>query len=135
MSNDASATKDDNTQEANEQLEDAKRPINKFVTIGVLIMLSAMAGAVYFAFSFVEDERARAKQEWQIRLSIVADSRARDINNWFEANFLTMRELAENASLQLYMSEIASAQDTPPDEADPLAVPVVKLKSRICAIF
>ncbi|PHS78415.1 MAG: hypothetical protein COB59_07035, partial [Rhodospirillaceae bacterium] len=119
MSNDASATKDDNTQEANEQLEDAKRPINKFVTIGVLIMLSAMAGAVYFAFSFVEDERARAKQEWQIRLSIVADSRARDINNWFEANFLTMRELAENASLQLYMSEIASAQDTPPDEADP----------------
>jgi len=119
VSNEASATSDDSTQEANEQLEDAKRPINKLVTIGVLVMLSAMAAAIYFAFSFVEDERARAKQEWQIRLSIVADSRARDINNWFEANFLTMRELAENASLQLYMSEIATAQDTPPDEADP----------------
>jgi len=120
LSNDVSANNDENgNQDANEQLEDAKRPINKLVTIGLLIMVSAMAASIYFAFQFVEDERARAKQEWQIRLSIVADSRSAAINDWFAANFKAMRELAENASLQLYMSEIATAQDSTATEDDP----------------
>ena len=93
-----------------EQLEDAKRPINKFVFIGVFVMLCAVGASIFGAFKFVEDERARALQEWQIRLGIVGDSRSAVINEWLEGNFKTMRELAENASLQLYMSEIASAK-------------------------
>lgn len=120
---------DDAAQKAEEQLEDAKRPINKFVFIGVILMLAAMGGSIFGAFKFVEDERARSLQEWQIRLGIVADSRAATINDWIEDNFTTMRELAENASLQLYMSEIAAANAPkgdnefaiPGEEADPFA--------------
>ena len=93
-----------------EQLKDAKRPVNKFVFIGVFVMLCAVGASIFGAFKFVEDERARALQEWQIRLGIVGDSRSAAINEWLEGNFKTMRELAENASLQLYMSEIASAK-------------------------
>ncbi|MBF0247513.1 MAG: cache domain-containing protein, partial [Alphaproteobacteria bacterium] len=100
-----------------EQLEEAKRPVNLFVFIGVLAMLSAMAASIFFAFKFVEDERARALQEWQIRMGIVADSRTSAVNDWMEDNFAIIRELAENASLQLYMSEIAAASQS---SADPM---------------
>lgn len=125
MSDDApKKTKDKNTDAAEKdgaaQLEDVKRPINKFVAIGTLVMLSAMAASIFFAFKFVEDERARSLQEWQIRLGIVADSRSAAVNDWLGDNFKTMRELAENASLQLYMSEIAAVANAEIDtEEDP----------------
>lgn len=102
-------------------ITDARRPINRFVFIGVVLMLAAVGAAIFGAFKFVEDERARALQEWQIRLGIVADSRSAAVNTWIENNFKTMTELAENASLQLYMSEITAAK-TPPEpgaEEDP----------------
>lgn len=114
---------DDTAQEASAQLEDAKRPMNKFVFIGVTLMLAAVGASIFGAFKFVEDERARSLQEWQIRLGIVADSRSFAVNDWLEGNFKTMRELAENASLQLYMSEIAAAKAPadPNAEEDPFA--------------
>ena len=123
MSNDA-PDKDSNTQDAETQLEDAKRPVNKFVFIGVILMLSAVGASIFGAFKFVEDERARSLQEWQIRLGIVADSRSAAVNDWLGDNFATMRELAENASLQLYMSEIAAAKApaAPDEEEDPFAI-------------
>ena len=134
MSNDAQEQNDTPEQNANSndavkkaaaELEDVKRPINKFVAIGVVLMLAAMGASIFGAFKFIEDERARSLQEWQIRLGIVADSRSAAINDWLEGNFKTMRELAENASLQLYMSEISAAQNASADpmmqemEADP----------------
>lgn len=100
------------------QLEDVKRPVNKFVAIGTIVMLAAVAASVFFAFKFVEDERARSLQEWQIRLGIVADSRSAAVNDWLAANFRTMRELSENASLQLYMSAVATAAQP---QTDPMA--------------
>ena len=69
------------TGQAQAQLDDAKRPVNRFVFIGVILMLAAVGGAIFGAFKFVEDERARSLQEWQIRLGIVADSRSAAIND------------------------------------------------------
>ena len=101
----------DADQDGAAKMEDVKRPFNKYVAIGVVVMLAAMAASIFFAFKFVEDERARSLQAWQIRLGIVADSRSSAINDWMENNFRTMRELAENASLQLYMTEIANSKN------------------------
>lgn len=70
-------------------------------------MAAVIAIAVYFTFSFVDEERKRTMQAWQIRLGIVANSRAASVNEWVEQNFAHMRELSENASLQLYMTELA----------------------------
>lgn len=94
MSNDASKTTkhEASSDESTAQLEDVRRPINAFVAIGTLVMLTAMAASIFFAFKFVEDERARSLQEWQIRLGIVADSRASAIDDWLSDNFKTMRE-------------------------------------------
>lgn len=127
MSDEAPDQKQKNSAAVNDDgaavLKDEKRPVNKFVFIGVFIMLAAIGASIFGAFKFVEDERARTLQEWQIRLGIVGDSRSSAINDWLEGNFSTIRELAENASLQLYMSEIASAKAPVEGEldADPFA--------------
>jgi len=98
-------TADDAKKEAGAQLENVKRPVNKFVAIGTVVMLCAVAASIFFAFKFVEDERARSLQEWQVRLGIVADSRSAAVNDWLGANFKTVRELAET-----YKSNISTIQ-------------------------
>lgn len=102
--------------------EKVKRPVNKVViAVGAGILL-LIATAVVFTFYFVGQERERSLQEWQVRLAIVADSRAAAVNEWIEQNYAYLRELAENASLQLYMSEVAegpaaAAGSTPAGDA------------------
>lgn len=90
--------------------EGAKSPINKKVILVAAGLLAVLAAGILFAFKFVEDERERNLQEWQIRLGIVADSRSAAIGEWIDQNFTVMRELTENASLQLYMTELEMAE-------------------------
>ena len=85
--------------------------VNMVVAGGILGLLVLIAAAVFFSFRFVESERARALQEWQTKLGIVADSRVADVNEWVDANIATIAELSENQSLQLYMSELTEAGD------------------------
>lgn len=101
--------------------EDVKRRVNVWVlAVGGLIVLSA-AAAVFFALRFVDDERERDLRAWQIRLGIVADSRVAAVNGWVEENFAILRELAENASLQLYMTELALAEGDAEEVTDEAA--------------
>ena len=88
----------------------SRRPVNKTVIGAIGAILLLIAGGVIFTFKFVGDERERSVQEWQVRLAIVADSRAAAINEWMEQNFTYLREVAENASVQLYISELVEAQ-------------------------
>ena len=88
-----------------------KRPINKAVAGAIGAILLLIVGAVIFTFKFVGDERERALQEWQVRLAIVADSRVAAINEWMEQNFAYLREVSENASVQLYVTELVQAQE------------------------
>lgn len=91
--------------------------VNKFVLLGAIGMLTVIALAVFGAFSFVGSERQREIQQWQIRLGIVADSRAAAVNDWIEQNFTYIRELSQNASLQVYLSTLtqtATARPAPP---------------------
>ena len=87
-----------------------RRPVNKTVIGAIAAILLLIVGGVIFTFKFVGDERERSVQEWQVRLAIVADSRSAAINEWMEQNFAYLREVAENASVQLYVSELVEAQ-------------------------
>jgi len=80
--------------------------INMMVAAVVALLIAVIVLAIIVAHRFVEDERARGTQAWQTRLGIVADSRTAAANAWFDQNFATLRELAENASLQLYLTEL-----------------------------
>ena len=87
-----------------------RRPVDK-VAMGLGITLVALvAAALYFTPKFVDDGRQREMRAWQIRLGIVADSRAAAVNEWVDQNFAALRELTENASLQLYMTELTMGE-------------------------
>ena len=90
-----------------------ERPIKvgDWIVVGAAVGLVILAvGAIFFSFRFVENERTREMQAWQIRLGIVADSRAAAIDEWIARNFAALKELTENASLQLYMTELELGQ-------------------------
>lgn len=79
------------------------------VVVGALGMVVIIAASLYFAFRFADQERQRDLQSWQVRMGIVADSRTADLSDWVDQNFGVMRELAENASLQLYLSMLVAS--------------------------
>jgi len=80
----------------------------KVAAAGVLLALLAATG-IWGTFAFVAAERERELASWQVRLGIVADSRLAAVEEWLAAQRATLRELADNASLQLYMTELALA--------------------------
>jgi len=98
-----------------------KPQFNRMAMLIGAIIIVVIGGAIAGVFAFVNSERQRDVQAWQVRLGIVADSRTADVNAWVEQNFSYMRELAQNASLQIYMSElgVAGEADTSP-QSDPL---------------
>lgn len=86
----------------------AKREFNR-VALGILAATAvAIAISIHFTLQFIDKERERDRLNWQVRLGIVADFRAAAVNDWIEQQFGHMRELTENASLQLYLAEAAS---------------------------
>ncbi|MCG8507957.1 MAG: PAS domain-containing protein [Rhodospirillales bacterium] len=100
-----------------------KRKVNWIVIACAAGLVIGIALAVVFSFRFVEDERRRDLQEWQIRLGIVADSRVADVQDWIAGNFKTLRDLTQNASLQLYMTELGMAGDEDAGETISLDAP------------
>mgnify|MGYP004254606819 CR=1 FL=1 len=86
----------------------AKREFNK-VALGILAATAvAITVSIYFTLQFIDKERERDRLNWQVRLGIVADFRAAAVNDWVEEQFGHMRELTQNASLQLYLAEASS---------------------------
>ncbi len=87
------------------------RRYNKFVMAGGAAMVATIIGAIVMSQSFISEELKRETQAWQVRLGIVADSRVEAVNDWVDGNFKVLRELTQNASLQLYMSELSAPQE------------------------
>jgi PAS domain S-box-containing protein len=76
---------------------------------GLLALLLAIVGAVSFATRVLESEGARDFRVWQARLGILADSRATAVTDWLERQIGVVDGLAQNASLQIYVTELALA--------------------------
>ena len=95
-------------------MTDHETDVDEVPRVGKLLFFGSIAGLVAVAvigivlvFKFVDDEKQRDLQSWQLRLNIVADTRVAAINTWVDNQFATVRELVENESLQFYMTEIA----------------------------
>jgi HD-GYP domain-containing protein (c-di-GMP phosphodiesterase class II) len=84
---------------------------------GVLAAAAALIVAtvvgVLLVLRFVDAERERELRGWQVRLGIVADGRAVAVGDWLDRQRGTVSGLAGNASLRLYLSELASAGSDP----------------------
>ncbi len=86
-----------------------KRRLGRRIAAAAAILVLASVTGVWLAVRYVDSERQRAMQEWQIRLGIVADSRTAAIEDWVRDNLAAVGELAVNESLQLYLTELAFA--------------------------
>jgi len=82
-------------------------PARLFALIAVLAVLGLV-----LVRNFAGSEEQRELLNWQNKLSLIADARAADINGWLETHFHELTGVANNPSLQLYVTELESAKNT-----------------------
>ena len=70
-------------------------------------LLLAAGLSLLGAFRHVAAERERALQAWQVRLGLVAESRAASIADWLDRQRAAVQEISGNLSVQLYLTELA----------------------------
>jgi PAS domain S-box-containing protein len=70
----------------------------------ILVVLGVIG--IWAINRFIDAERQRELTQWQVRLGIVADSRAAEVNRWLAGNFADLNVLADNESVQLYVGSI-----------------------------
>ncbi len=81
-----------------------------------LVILAILAAGLWALRDFTRAERARDLRGWQTRLGIVADSRAQAAVDWLDAQYGTLDSIAENLSVQLYLTQIGAAKGQPTPE-------------------
>ena len=86
-------------------------PFSKMILTVSALIFAAVIG-VFMAFQFIENERDREMRRWQTRLGIVIDSRHADIEQWLGTQLGELRGLAENASLQIYLTIFYDSVDS-----------------------
>ncbi len=79
------------------------------VALAAVALALVAALGVALVFVFVANERERDLRGWQARMGIVADSRFAAVSDWIDRQFAQVRGLAENASLQLYLTRLTAA--------------------------
>ncbi len=104
------------------------------VAILTLIAIIALGGALIGIY--LDREKHRDLQQWESRLGLAVDTRAANLAAVTDRNFTDLSELAGNASLQLYLSQVnqlraSSAGGKPPAQLDYLRNLVIASASRL----
>jgi PAS domain S-box-containing protein len=84
----------------------------KILFPAVILIVLAVVG-IWAISRFVDGERQRDMTQWQVRLGIVADSRAAEVNRWLAGNLADLNALADNESVQLYVGSIDEFSSDP----------------------
>jgi HD-GYP domain-containing protein (c-di-GMP phosphodiesterase class II) len=92
-------------------LDATTEPPSRLPSLTVMAAAAALAIVtaigVVLVFNFVDDQAERDLRAWQVRMGIVADSRFAVVDEWLSQQFGHVRGLSENASLQLYLTELS----------------------------
>jgi HD-GYP domain-containing protein (c-di-GMP phosphodiesterase class II) len=72
----------------------------------LLLVLLAVAG-IWAINQFVRQEQQQEQTQWQVRMGIIADSRSAEVNRWLDRQTKDLTGIADNESVQLYVSSIA----------------------------
>lgn len=87
--------------------------MNKYMPVaaaGALLSLFLLV-SIWLIMQYVESERERDLFNWQDRLSILAESQKRLIEDWLGSQVKNLKELAENPLTQIYLSMATKAED------------------------
>lgn len=73
-------------------------------TLGLVIGIGLV-----LIFQYLQLEQQRDLRQWQLRLGLVAETRAEMIDAWLAQRLASLEELAGNASLQMYLTRAGAA--------------------------
>ena len=79
---------------------------------GLLLLLIFFAFSVGLIYKYIDTERQRDFANWHSRLGMLADLRRSAIETEINTRRKQLRELAENPSLQLYLSQASNAENS-----------------------
>jgi PAS domain S-box-containing protein len=89
----------------------------KIVFPAIILAVLAVVGA-FAIYQFVVNERDRELTQWQVRLGIVADSRAAEVERWLDNNMADLTALADNESVQVYVGNMADLAADPTQQEE-----------------
>lgn len=81
-----------------------------------LIGLSIVGGWAIHAY--VEKEKSRDLQAWETLLGVVADGRVQSVGQWVDSQSQVLKELAENASVRFYVTQLAASTGAEASNSD-----------------
>ena len=84
---------------------------NKKIKIAVILLLVFIALGVWLVYAFYENEYAREMNKWQANLSVNVQDNAAEIESVLLKRKQQLREVSENNSLRLYLSEYEKRND------------------------
>ncbi|MEZ5669025.1 MAG: HD domain-containing phosphohydrolase [Alphaproteobacteria bacterium] len=93
---------------AAEDAAESRRARNKIGLISILLVVAGVASMVA-AIRLVQDAADREARAWQVRLGIVADSRASALAEWIDSQSHEVAAIAANPSVSLTLTELAMA--------------------------
>jgi PAS domain S-box-containing protein len=92
-------TKDDGKADAKPAMSARAKML---LTFGGVAVFAAVG--IFLMLQFADAEREREMRQWQSRMAIVVDSRFTDIDRWITRQVDELRGIADNASVQLYVT-------------------------------
>lgn len=99
--------------------------------IAAAILLALIVAGIWLIFTYVSKERNRDLQSWQTVLGVIADTRTQAVEGWLDTQQGALRELADNAALKLYLTQV-TAEGVAPDDPT-IAAPAGYLRNLILA--
>lgn len=87
-------------------------PYRLYMAALAIVLCTAAAAAAIF--SFANHQFNNSVNDWQSRLNLIADSRAADVQRWVQQQFEELSGVANNASLQLYVTELSQQSEDAP---------------------
>jgi len=110
---------------------DAQGPSRLAIAIPMVALIVLVLIGAFFINAYIEQERQRDLQQWESRLWLVADAKVEAIEALLNQAFDNLQELADNASLQLYLGQLLRPGDTPATGTE--AAPLSYLRNLILA--
>ena len=86
----------------------------KPVQAGLLMLALLLTAGAFLINAYVQKARQRDLDDWSIRLGLVAETRVAAIEGWLGNQTGVLGELANNASLQLYLWQLTQRADSNP---------------------
>lgn len=99
------------------EAEDAPNFAPKIYGIAILVGAIVVSG-LWLVNRYSDADYQRDVQTWREKLNLIAESRVADVDGWVNGNFKELRTLADNPSLQLYMTELQTLKDSKKSSGD-----------------